>query len=126
MLLISETLLTNLPLIILIWTGITLSWGIYLSTILNTMIKFATIHKGGYRKEDMYCLNCVRAANALLFVYLFATPAFPMPFSDAIIPINIFLNVTFVKYTLDVVRWYHTKTDHLYSKRPSGLPSITT
>ena len=117
MMLISETILSNLPLIILIWTGITLSWGVYLSTVLSTMIRFARIHKGGSRVEDRHCLNCVNASNALLTLYLFVAPIFVVPFGDAIIVINIFLNTIYIKYTVDVARWYHSKSNYEQRRR---------
>lgn len=113
----AELVLSKLPLIITLWTAITLCWGVYMHGAFNKMMSYADQHKGGRRMTDKYNTWFIMAANVLLTVFLFIENMLAQ-YADVIIVINVFYDAFLVVSTITACRWWQS-----IKRSPPATPS---
>lgn len=104
-----ETILSNLPTVLSLWTALTLSWGLYIMFSFRHMIAFAKKQKCVCRPQDKSNVQFMMSVNALLALFLLGEPWLATSFGDAIFVINTFYSVYLVPASITVARWWFTK-----------------
>lgn len=104
-----ETILSNLPTVLSLWTAFTLSWGLYIMFSFRHMIAFAHKKKCGCRPQDKSNVHFMMSVNAILGIFLVGEPWLATSASDAIFVINTFYSVYLVPASITVARWWFTK-----------------
>lgn len=113
----AELILSKLPLIITLWTAVTLCWGIYINGTFINMMSYADRFKNGRRITDVYNTWFTAAVNALLVMFL-VTEHLVVQYADAIIVINVFFDAFLVVATITACRWWQS-TRHTPTPSPS-------
>lgn len=111
MLITSEELLSNLPTALLVWTAITLCWGVYINIAFHRMMAFADKYKKGRRPADVCNSKFITLANLILGTYLLFEPHL-VPMGDAIVVINVFYSAYLLAASTTIARWWKTKDKH--------------
>lgn len=111
----SEQILSNLPALLLMWTTLTLAWGVYINVVFQRMMSFADRFKKGRRAADMCNSKFIFLANLALTTYLLFEPHLAS-MGDAIVVINTFYNVYLVSASVTVARWWMSRDKHLSSE----------
>lgn len=113
----SEELLSNLPTALLVWTALTLCWGVYINIAFHRMMAFADKYKKGRRPSDVCNSKFITLANLILLTYLLFEPQLSA-IGDAIVVVNVFFSAYLLSATISVSRWWKTKDK--YTKTDSS------
>lgn len=96
----AEELLSNLPMLIVVWTAITLCWGLYVHIALNRLHR--QLSDIGIEKEN-YSTYFTIFANGVLMSFLVLEPMF-VDYMDMIIVVNVFYSVYLAYSTIGICR----------------------
>lgn len=107
----AETVLSNLPYAIVSWSTTLLCWGIYVHVVMNKMIAFADLHKGGARTYDRVNTRFIMIVNAMLLAFLILEPLF-QNFSDMVVVLNVFYTGYLAVKSRTIFRWWRTRKAH--------------
>jgi hypothetical protein len=97
-------LLRCLPWVAIIWTAISLAWGVYAGISYTYMINWAMNHSGRVRRCDVPIAWILHIVNLFLLSYLWWDSVF-VTVGDAVLIINLFYTVFLGGVTLQLIRW---------------------
>lgn len=97
-------ILSNLPLISSIWTGISLVWGIVLIITIKFIVKHSYCER--YHSFDIWCYKNISILSIIIATYLFFVPEDISLQSDILIVINMIYNLFLLFVSISVVRWW--------------------
>ena len=100
-------LLAYLPIIITMWTGMNLSWGLFVGLSINHIMQYSDVHHGGHRESDQTIHAAVWVCNAVLFLYLFLISGYMTQCADFILVFDVFVTSFLTYITFGIVKWYH-------------------
>lgn len=100
-------MLVHLPLIIIAWTSLNLSWGIFTGLSIDHIMRFSVRHHGHFRAADQSIHAAVWVCNAMLFLYLYLISGYMTQCADFILVFDIFVTSFFVYVNTIIVRWYN-------------------
>lgn len=107
---ILEMILSNLPMVLILWSALSLSWGLYIMVSFQNMIRFAEAHNIECHAHDRYNVYFMVASNAVLATFLVLEPILAPTIGDAIVVLNTFYSVYLVPTTVSIAQWWRTKT----------------
>jgi len=107
----SPEFLTNLPLIVFLWTCLSLSWGVCIRVLYTQMIAYRN-SKGIFRRTRIDLCNSrfILLANIVLIAYLLIEPFIQSYAGESFIIINIFYNAYLVTASNNIYNWWKRKT----------------
>lgn len=104
-----EQALTHLPWIIVIWTSITLCWGLYMGITYTMMLLWMRTRSGFVKGYDLHlCVIC--SLNAILAAFLWNDTVSHIV-SGAILVVNVFYTSILIETTLEVIHWNKLKVN---------------
>lgn len=104
----AELILSNLHVLVIGWTALTLCWGIYIQAAFMQMMSYAVKKHGGQRETDSVNLYFMILANVALVAALLVEGVV-INFVDVLIVINIFYNTYLFAGSYNVCRWWKSK-----------------
>lgn len=103
----TSTILELMPLIISIWTGVTLAWGMFAGCWCDILLHSSDdtlVHA-----EDKSYLISIWVANALIFLFGFivplTAPSVHQSVGDAILVLDVFYCVFLTVCTVELIKW---------------------
>ena len=106
------TILEFIPLVISVWSGLTLAWGVYVGVWFDKLL--TTSSNDTHREEDEAYILCIWGANILIFLLGFvvpiATPSIRGSIGDAVLVLNVFYTSFLIFCTVLLARWSMSKT----------------
>lgn len=103
----ASQILEIMPLVISIWTGLTLAWGVVAGCWFDILLHSTTATS--VRKDDKSFLVSIWVANAIIFVFgfivPFTAPSIHQSVGDAILVLNVFYGVFLITCTVGLVKW---------------------
>jgi hypothetical protein len=102
---LAHSFLISFPLIVSIWSGIAVVWGI----AVGLWMKRIMTHTSSHRIDDLNYQRCVWAGNALIFTLSFiipwTAPSMWLAYGDSIIVLNIFYTAFLAVSTFGLIKW---------------------
>jgi hypothetical protein len=100
----AERILSNLPWITILWTSLSLCWGLYIGVTYTAMLHWNYTHQKQIRIYDVPHLIVIYAVNTFLMLYLWSDSVLALV-GGAIIVINVFYTTLLVETTFEIIRW---------------------
>jgi hypothetical protein len=105
------TILEFIPLVISIWSGLTLAWGVYVGVWFDNLLTSSTSES--QREEDQAYILFIWGANIMIFLLGFvvpiATPSIRGSIGDAVLVLNVFYTSFLIFCTVLLARWSMSK-----------------
>jgi hypothetical protein len=97
-------LLSYLPWITIVWTAISLAWGVYAGISYTYMINWAMKNNGRVRQCDVPIAWILHSVNLFLLSYLWWDTVF-VTVGAAILIVNLFYTTLLGGVTIQLIRW---------------------
>jgi hypothetical protein len=102
----SADLLVHLPFLIIAWTSLNLSWGIFTGLAVDKIMQYQDIHHGSHRQSDQTVHAAIWICNSMMFLYLFLVSGYVAQCADFVLVFDIFVTSFLAYINIGVGKWY--------------------